>query len=226
MDEKQILQELVNSSSSLTEILRKQKKSTSGTAIKILREKLDTYGITYNFIQQNNSQRRLTLDEILIENRPYKSQSLKKRLIEEGIKEDKCERCGISEWQGEKLTLQLHHINGNHNDNRLENLQILCPNCHSLTDNFVNKRKDVKVCPDCGCEINKRSEYCRKCAPKHKDVSNLSPTKDELKDLLKTLNFVEIAQKYGVTDSAIRKRCKKYGLPSNKTELKEYLQNL
>ena len=125
MDEKQILQELVNSSSSLTEILRKQNKSTSGTAIKILREKLDTYGITYNFIQQNNSQRRLTLDEILIENRPYKSQSLKKRLIEEGIKEDKCERCGISEWQGEKLTLQLHHINGNHNDNRLENLQIL-----------------------------------------------------------------------------------------------------
>jgi 5-methylcytosine-specific restriction endonuclease McrA len=60
----------------------------------------------------------------------------KKRLIDAGIKEDKCERCGISEWCGKKLSIQLHHRNGDGTDNRLWNLEMLCPNCHSLTDTF------------------------------------------------------------------------------------------
>ena len=62
--------------------------------------------------------------------------NLKKRLIEAGIKEDRCERCGISEWLGEKLSIHLHHKNGDGTDNRLENLEMLCPNCHSLTDTY------------------------------------------------------------------------------------------
>lgn len=60
---------------------------------------------------------------------------IKGKLIREGLKENKCEICGlINEWNGKPLVLQLHHINGNHTDNRLENLQILCPNCHSIQE--------------------------------------------------------------------------------------------
>ena len=65
---------------------------------------------------------------------------LKGRLLRLGLKEDRCEVCGISEWRGAPLSLALHHVNGDGKDNRLENLQLLCPNCHSQTDNFAVRR--------------------------------------------------------------------------------------
>jgi hypothetical protein len=64
---------------------------------------------------------------------------LKKRLIAAGLKENCCELCGLAEWRGEPLSMALHHLNGDGRDNRLENLQLLCPNCHSQTDNFSGR---------------------------------------------------------------------------------------
>jgi DNA-binding CsgD family transcriptional regulator len=61
---------------------------------------------------------------------------LKNRLLQAGIKDGSCERCGISTWRGAPLTTALHHINGDRYDNRIENLELLCPNCHSQTDTF------------------------------------------------------------------------------------------
>jgi len=61
---------------------------------------------------------------------------IKTRLLREGLKENRCEICGLSEWLGKPLSLELHHVNGHGNDNRLENLQLLCGNCHSQTDNW------------------------------------------------------------------------------------------
>lgn len=68
-----------------------------------------------------------------IENKiPIHSYKLKEKLIRDGIKKEYCELCGLSEWLGVKLSLELHHKNGNHYDNNLDNLQILCPNCHAI----------------------------------------------------------------------------------------------
>ena len=64
---------------------------------------------------------------------------LKRRLIRMGLKEERCEICGISDWLDAPLSLALHHVNGDGKDNRLENLQLLCPNCHSQTDNFAGR---------------------------------------------------------------------------------------
>lgn len=85
---------------------------------------------------------KYSLDEILIENSSYANISrLKKRLIKEERLEYKCACCGISEWLGKPLTLQLDHINGKNNDHRIENLRFLCPNCHSQTDTYAGKNK-------------------------------------------------------------------------------------
>jgi 5-methylcytosine-specific restriction endonuclease McrA len=70
---------------------------------------------------------------------------LKLRLLEAGLLSQRCERCGISEWRGAAISLELHHINGDGNDNRLENLTLLCPNCHSQTDSWGGRNKRVPL---------------------------------------------------------------------------------
>lgn len=66
---------------------------------------------------------------------------LLQRLIKAGMKESACERCSRSEWEGEPIPLELHHVNGVHTDNRLQNLQALCPNCHALTTTYCGRNR-------------------------------------------------------------------------------------
>lgn len=83
-----------------------------------------------------------SLDEILVAGSTFQNTSrLRKRLIAEGLKPGGCEWCGLAEWRGAKLPLALDHINGDHRDNRIENLRILCPNCHSLTDTWCARNR-------------------------------------------------------------------------------------
>jgi 5-methylcytosine-specific restriction endonuclease McrA len=73
---------------------------------------------------------------LLVKGRRTNRSHLKRRLLDAGIKENKCERCGISAWLGEPLNAQLHHENGDGSDNRIENIEFLCANCHSQTDTY------------------------------------------------------------------------------------------
>ena len=78
----------------------------------------------------------MPIEELLVVGRNTSRGHLKQRLIKAGLKENCCEECGITEWQGRPLNMALHHVNGDGTDNRLENLRLLCPNCHAQTPNY------------------------------------------------------------------------------------------
>ena len=82
------------------------------------------------------------LEEILVANSKYSTSHLKKRLIKEKILEEKCVNCNLTQWIKDKIPLELDHKNGINNDHRLENLRLLCPNCHAQTDNYRGKNKN------------------------------------------------------------------------------------
>lgn len=90
------------------------------------------------------------LTKLLLRDSPCKNNTLlKKRLIAQGLLQNNCLHCGIkAEWQGKSLTLEIDHINGDNRDNRLINLRILCPNCHSQTDTFRRPKKSKRIKPE------------------------------------------------------------------------------
>jgi hypothetical protein len=77
----------------------------------------------------------------LVAGRAVNRTHLKGRLLAEGLKRNRCEECGIADWLGRSLAMALHHVNGDGRDNRLENLRLLCPNCHSQTENFSGRNR-------------------------------------------------------------------------------------
>lgn len=93
--------------------------------------------------------KKIPLEEILANNYPaYPTGKLKRRLLREGILEYKCVLCdNIGSHNGRPLTLQLDHVNGINNDHRLENIRLLCPNCHTQQDTYAgkNKQKTEKI---------------------------------------------------------------------------------
>jgi 5-methylcytosine-specific restriction endonuclease McrA len=81
------------------------------------------------------------LENVLAAGRPRNRNHVKLRILSAGLKEEACEVCGLTEWRGRPLSLELHHANGDGLDNRLDNLMLLCPNCHSQTDTWGGKNK-------------------------------------------------------------------------------------
>ena len=183
-----------------------------------------------------------SLEEILKENSPYQSFKLKERLLESGLKERKCECCNNTEWLGNPIPLELHHINGNHDDNRLENLQLLCPNCHSYTDNYrgknkvryeekkekiilltyeekkdkpkiIKNEKPKRFCLTCGKELtNSQTKYCS-----HECATKTYTKRIDKEELIKVLeennhNLTQVGKLYNVSANAIKKWCKHYNI--------------
>ena len=108
-----------------------------------LRKYLNILGVSYKINPHrkglNHYESRKPIQIIL--NGNSTNASKRKRLIEDGIKEEKCECCGLSKWMGKPIPLELHHKDFNHYNNSLENLQILCSNCHMQAHNYCNTKK-------------------------------------------------------------------------------------
>ena len=149
MVNKEELIEIVMNSFSYANVCRNVGLSPVGGNINTVKKYIKIYDINIDhFTGQcwNTGDRyqffgkKISLDEILKGKYPdYGSNDLRRRLIKNGLKEEKCEVCGIIEWNNDKISFHLHHIDGDSTNHKLENLKILCPNCHSQTDTFGSK---------------------------------------------------------------------------------------
>lgn len=82
---------------------------------------------------------RMSLIDYLQNSKNIQSNKVRRKLLEDGYKEYKCEQCGRKTWLGQPIPLELHHIDGDKTHNVLSNFQLLCPNCHAFTDTYRGK---------------------------------------------------------------------------------------
>ena len=177
---------------------------------------------------------KIPMSDILVKDSSYQnSHALKSRLLKEGLLVYECYNCKLKDWLEKPISLQLEHKNGDHSDNRIENLCLLCPNCHSQTPTFCrgkssfdnkdqnNKEKypvkkkylSKRNCPICNkSEINVASSMCRACQNKiMKRKTKIEwPSAEELIKLTQEKGFVQIGKILGVSDNAVRKRIKNH----------------
>lgn len=269
--DKDELSKAIQESTSMSDLLRKLGlqiyNGNYRTAKKYIEiYKLDISHFTRNTISGNKNRKR-ELNDILTEKSFISGGKLKVRLIHEGLLKNECSICGqLPEWNNKPLTLILDHINGEHTDNRIENLRIVCRHCDSQLPTFAGRniknrikknclscgkelchkrktglcwdcykiqsnkkhnidnynpktRKYLKSC-SCGKKISLHAKSCKSCSgTSHRKVID-RPSKDDLLNMIKTLPFLQIGEIFGVSDNAVRKWAKQYGLPFKKKDIK------
>lgn len=213
-------QDLINAvktSNTKTEVLKKLNLNTKSSGnfqtIDNYIKKLDLNQSHFLEKKCPSSKIKRDLSEILIINcLSYNSTDLKKRLIKNKLLIEKCFICNSPpNWQNKNLTLHLDHINGNRNDNRIENLRLLCPNCHSQTETYCrgHKRKKIFKCKICEKQITQNHSFCQKCAAnKNKKFKIIWPPISKILELVNKLGYCGAGRILGISDNAIRKHIK------------------
>ncbi len=147
------------------------------------------------------------LEEILIVNSPHSnSHTLRLRLIKCELLKNECAICALTHWQNRPLSLHLDHVNGNNRDHRLENLRLLCPNCHSQTESYCRRKpKPPHCCCDCKKVIYRASTRCKSCALRQRNKKIEWPPAEEIVAALKQSSYSAVGRALGVSDNAVRK---------------------
>lgn len=228
------LKEAVVGARSISDVLRKLGLAIYGGGCRPhLFARLKAVGIDPDTIRNRSWNKGLSfkprmLEKYLVRNGPLITSSrLRKRLFKAGLKTERCEICGLGpEWNSKPLKLQLDHIDGDHYNNELVNLRILCPNCHTQTDSYAvqtsartKTTREISirakhtrtvlspVCTKCGVIIKAgKTGLCNKCyidSQPRKVVNR--PNKSELETLVAEIGYSATGRLFGVSDNCVRK---------------------
>lgn len=211
----------------MAEVLRYFGLRPAGGNHRLLRRWLDEWGIsTDHFVGTPPPPRReaIPLEQILVAGSTYPRTKLKQRLYARGLKTRRCELCGQGEeWRGRRMSLILDHINGVADDNRLENLRIVCPNCAATLDTHCGRNlKLIKSCAVCGAPFRSDNgqQHCSRSCGQRSPAARVArhakrrvrrpPPYEQLVAEVAATGWSAVGRKYGVSDNAIRKWVRAY----------------
>ncbi len=228
----------IGASKSWAESLRRLGLCSSGGAWRVLKKYAEIWEIPTEHFDprarcgENLTRKQKPLSEVLVQGSSHSRQNIKRRLLAEGLKEPRCELCGQGEiWRGRPMSMILDHINGVRDDHRLENLQMVCPNCAATLDTHCGRRNRIerakRQCLRCREEFVPRyasQRYCsRRCGVRW-DRAGLTrkrpgrrgvpvaryrkverPPYEKLLAEIAATSYLAVGRKYGVSDNAVRK---------------------
>jgi hypothetical protein len=226
---KEELEEIVLASRSVADVRKKLGyRSNNGLMDHEVSARLNRDKISTDHFVVAKPGPKIKLRDILVRNSSYNRARLKKRLLAAGVLKNKCAVCGIGpEWNGKPMSLQLDHVNGVNDDNRLKNLRIICPNCHSQTTTYAGKNNsrveyekygrliEARPCPVCLNKFTPRTsakQYCSNACARAATQKIEWPDEKELALLVWKYPRTVLAARWGVSDKAIQKRCTKFGI--------------
>jgi len=215
---KELLEPIIKSSVTWSDVCRKLNIKPATGAQTHISKRSKVFNIdSSHFLGQSSTKGkklkpRVLLEQYLNNEKHIKSDELRRRLITAGLKEEKCEICNNTEWNGEKIPLELDHKNSNHFDNRLCNLQVICSNCHALE---TRKRKHIKTLNAHKSSIKKDNSW--RFNPRIKSRKVNRPSKEDLIELIKNYPIDRITKNLGLkSNNSVRKWCKLYDIDYKK----------
>jgi hypothetical protein len=213
---KENLTKLVSESFTFVAVLDKLGIKPKGNNYITLQKHIKNYGIDTSHLvgkRHGRAKRNTPITDYFSNKIRVQSDYLKKRMLQEGYLKQECNKCKLDIWNDKPIPLELNHKDENHFNNNLDNLEVLCPNCHAQ---YHKKEVILKItnrktssCNQCGAPIKpNKNNRCKKCTDYSKPTKINWPNKEELIKMIDESSICATARKLGVSPTSVKRRIK------------------